>query len=150
LITSLKPEYLHVLLNPLPVYGLAVSVLGLLLALISRTRGARVTALALVFVCTLSAWPVYHYGEAAYDRVKATIDDDGEKWLDEHVRRGEHLIWVFYLVAGLSAIAIAADITSRRWAVPLTIVILVLAGTVLGVGAYIGYAGGRVHYFRGG
>jgi len=33
-----KPEYVHVLLNPLPVYGLAVGVLGLIIALLSKTR----------------------------------------------------------------------------------------------------------------
>jgi hypothetical protein len=31
-----KPEYVHVLLNPLPVYGLAVGVLGLVIALLSK------------------------------------------------------------------------------------------------------------------
>jgi hypothetical protein len=34
------PEYLRVLLNPLPVYELAVGVLGLFLALLSRVRAA--------------------------------------------------------------------------------------------------------------
>ena len=32
------PEYLHVLLNPLPVYGLAMGLLGLVIALVSRSR----------------------------------------------------------------------------------------------------------------
>jgi hypothetical protein len=43
-----KPEYVHVLLNPLPVYGLAVGVLGLVIALLSKTRAARVTALFVI------------------------------------------------------------------------------------------------------
>ena len=51
------PEYLHVLLNPLPVYGLAVGAFGLVIALISRSRAARVTALALVLISGVSAWP---------------------------------------------------------------------------------------------
>ena len=42
-----NPEYLHVLLNPLPVYGLATGVLGLVIALITRAPAARVTALRL-------------------------------------------------------------------------------------------------------
>jgi hypothetical protein len=44
-----KPEYVHVLLNPLPVYGLAVGVAGLFIALLLKTRAARVTARALNF-----------------------------------------------------------------------------------------------------
>ncbi|SRR5713101_4863221 len=141
-----SPEYLHVLLNPLPVCGLAVGVLGLLLALISRTRAARVIALALIFVSAISAWPVYHYGEAAYDRVKAMADSDGDKWLDEHMRRGEQLIYVFYVVAALSAGTIAVEFKLRRAAVPLAISTLILAAGNLGVGCYIAYAGGHVRH----
>jgi disulfide bond formation protein DsbB len=140
------PEYLHVLLNPLPVYGLAVGVLGLLLALISRTRTARVIALTLIFVGAISAWPAYHYGEAAYDRVKAMADSDGDRWLDEHMRRGEQLIYVFYVVAALSAGAVLAEVKLPRAAVPLAISTLILASANLGVGVYIAYAGGHVRH----
>jgi hypothetical protein len=35
-----KPEYVHVLLNPLPVYELAVGGLGVILALLLKTRSA--------------------------------------------------------------------------------------------------------------
>src|SRR6266581_2575901 len=122
-----SPEYLHVLLNPLPVYGLAAGVFGLLLALI--------------FVGAISAWPVYHYGETAYDRVKAMADSDGDKWLDKHVRRGEQLIYVFYVVAALSAGAVPAEFKLRRAAVPLAVSTLILASANLGVGVYVAYAG---------
>lgn len=141
-----KPEYVHVLLNPLPVYGLAVGLLGLIIALLSRTRAARVTALTLVMVSAVSAWPVYHYGEAGYDRVKSMVDEAGDKWLDEHMRRGEQLIYVFYAVAALSAVAIAAEFISMRSAVPLAIATLILATASLGVGAYIAYAGGHIRH----
>ena len=77
--TLSKPEYVRVLLNPLPVYGLAVGVLGLFIALLLRTRAARVTAFALVMLSAASAWPVYQYGEAGYDRVQAMVDEDGLK-----------------------------------------------------------------------
>lgn len=141
-----SPEYLHVLVNPLPVYGLAMGMLGLWPALISRTRAARVIALALIFVGAISAWPVYHYGEAAYDRVKAMADSDGDKWLDEHMRRGEQLIYVFYVVAALSAGAVLAEFKLQRAAVPLAISTLILASADLGVGGYIAYAGGHIRH----
>lgn len=141
-----NPEYLHTLLNPLPVYGLAVGVLGLCVAIISRSRAARVTALVIVFVSALSAWPVYHYGEAGYDRVISMADDAGGKWLDEHQRRAEKLIYVFYAVAGLAVAAIAAEAKFRRAAVPLALVTLLAAAGDLGAGGYIAYAGGRVRH----
>ncbi|HAF13672.1 MAG TPA: hypothetical protein DCK99_08220, partial [Blastocatellia bacterium] len=58
------PEYLHILINPMPVYGLAIGVLALALALILRNQRVTIAALVLVFVTALSAWPTYHYGEA--------------------------------------------------------------------------------------
>jgi hypothetical protein len=141
-----KPEYVHVLLNPLPVYGLAVGILGLIIALLLRTRGARVTALALVMVSAASAWPVYYYGEAGYDRVKTMVDEAGDKWLEEHMRRGEQLIYVFYVVAALSAVGIITEFVVPKAAVPIAIATLILAAANLGVGGYIAYAGGRVRH----
>jgi hypothetical protein len=61
-----QPEYVHVLLNPLPVYGLATGVLGLVLAMALRSRTAQVVALIIILICAASAWPVYQYGEGAY------------------------------------------------------------------------------------
>jgi len=140
------PEYLHVLLNPLPVYGLSMGVLGLVIALILRSRSARLATLAIVFVGAISAWPVYHYGQAGYDRVLSMSDDQGSKWLEEHMRRAEKLIPIFYVVAGLAAATAAAEWKVRRAAVPLAIVTAVLASANLGVGGYIGYAGGHVRH----
>ncbi|HEX8077461.1 MAG TPA: hypothetical protein VF511_06565 [Chthoniobacterales bacterium] len=141
-----NPEYLHVLLNPLPVYGLAMGVVALIFALLVRSRRARFTALLIVFIGAISAWPVYHYGEAGYDRVLAMADDPGAKWLDEHQRRGEKLIYVFYFVAALSAIAAIAEFKFRRAALPLGIATAILASATLGAGAYIAYPGGHVRH----
>src|SRR5207248_7015060 len=140
------PEYMHVLLNPLPVYGLVIAVIGLALALIFRSRPASIIALALVFISGISAWPVLSYGQAAYDRVKSLSDPAGEQWLDEHMARGEKLIWTFYVLAGVSAAGIGVI---TRWPRTLAIVsvsTLALATGTLGIGGYIAYAGGHVRH----
>src|ERR1051325_12198244 len=64
-----QPEYIHVLINPLPVYGLATGLIGLLAALLLRSRPAEIATLILVLITAASAWPVYEFGEQAYDRV---------------------------------------------------------------------------------
>src|SRR5262245_22602291 len=43
-----QPEYIHVLLNPLPVYGLLVGLSGLVIALILKSRRAQIVTLLLV------------------------------------------------------------------------------------------------------
>jgi len=82
-----QPEYLHVLLNPLPVYGLAVALFGLIAAMYLGSRGGQITALVLIFATAISAWPVAHYGEAAEDRVLAVADEAGQAWLKAHAHR---------------------------------------------------------------
>src|SRR5581483_5136091 len=140
------PEYMHVLLNPLPVYGLAIAVIGLALALIFRSRPAIMIALALVFISGISAWPVLSYGQAAYDRVKSMSDPAGEQWLDEHMERGEKLIYAFYVLAGLAVAGIFAPMKWPRMATPLAATTLVVGFATLGIGGYVSYAGGHVRH----
>ncbi len=141
-----SPEYMHVLLNPVPVYGLALGVVGLLLAVIARNRTGIVIALVLVFLSGLSAWPTYHYGEAAYDRVKAMANTTGDQWLDEHMARGEKLISAFYVLAGLALVGMFAPMKWPRSSLPLAIATLLIGCATLGIGFYIAYAGGHVRH----
>ena len=141
-----QPEYVHVLLNPVPVYGLLISWLGLIIAVFLKSRRAQVATLVLVFISSLSAWPVYEFGQQAYDRVLSMTDEDGERWLDEHRDRAEDLIWVYYALAVLSAAAIAVPIKWPKSSAPLVITVILLGAGVLGTGSYIAYAGGRIRH----
>ena len=141
-----QPEYLHVLLNPLPVYGLAIALFGLVAALYLGTRGGQVTALVLVFACAASAWPVAHYGEAAEDRIHVMTDEDGGAWLKAHAQRADNLIYAFYALALLAA---AAIFVPKRWpqtARPLVFATIALAFVSLGAGVYIASAGGKIRH----
>jgi disulfide bond formation protein DsbB len=141
-----QPEYVHVLLNPLPVYGLLVSWIALIAALISKSRRAHIVTLILIFVTSISAWPVYEFGEEGYDRVLAMTDDDGHAWLDEHQARGQKLIYVFYALAILSVAAIVVPLRWPKSSVPLAIVVVLLGAVALGSGCYIAYAGGKIRH----
>jgi hypothetical protein len=141
-----QPEYVHVLLNPVPVYGLLISWLGLIIAVFLKSRRAQVATLVLVLISSLSAWPVYEFGQQAYDRVLSMTDEDGERWLDEHQDRAEDLIWVYYALAVLSAAAIAVPIKWPKSSTPLVIAVILLGAGALGTGSYIAYAGGRIRH----
>ena len=141
-----QPEYVHVLLNPLPIYGLAMGWIGLIIAAVLRSRSAQITTLVLVLIGAASAWPVYEFGEQAYDRVLSMADEPGRAWLDEHRDRGEDCIWFFYGLAVLSAVALVAP---RRWprsAGPLVASVILLGVATLGIGGYIAYAGGKIRH----
>ena len=137
-----QPEYVHVLINPLPIYGLAMGWIGLIIALFLRSRRAQIATLALVLISAAAAWPVYEFGEESYDRVLSMTDDDGHAWLDEHQRRAELLIYFFYALAGLSAFPIKWPKTSTS----LVITTILLGAVVLGMGGYIAYAGGKIRH----
>jgi hypothetical protein len=141
-----QPEYIHVLINPLPVYGLAMGWLGLVIALFLRSRRAQIATLGIVLMSAASAWPVFEFGEQAYDRVLTMADDDGHAWLDEHQHRAEQFIYFFYALALLSAAAIALPIKWPRSSLPFTIAVLLLGALVLGMGGYIAYAGGKIRH----
>jgi hypothetical protein len=141
-----QPEYIHVLLNPLPVYGLLVGWVGLVIAVLLRSRRARIATLTLVLLTSVSAWPVSEFGQQGYDRVLSMADEDGQAWLDEHKERGEDLIWIFYALAILSVIAIAVPIKWPKSSVPLAVAVILVGTVTLGSGAYIAYAGGRIRH----
>ncbi len=141
-----QPEYIHVLINPLPVYGLAMGLLGLIIALFLKSRRGQIVTLIIVLICAASAWPVYEFGEQAYDRVLTMADEPGQAWLDEHKDRGEDLIWFFYALAVLSAIALFAPRVWPRLVRPLVIAVILLGAVTLGIGGYIAYAGGKIRH----
>jgi hypothetical protein len=146
-----QPEYLHVLLNHVPITGLAVAVLGLAIALISRGRRAIVCALTMIAVCSAAAWPVYLTGKASYRTIRKVADDRGTDWLDEHMERADSWTIVY---AGVFLFAVAGVLVPIRWKklqVPFAIATLAVAIGGLAAGAYIAEAGGKVRHpeFRG-
>jgi hypothetical protein len=141
-----QSEYLHVLFNPTPVYGLAMGVLAVLVSIVLRSRSAHLAAMILICVSGLSAWPTYHYGEAAYDRVLSMSDRDGGAWLKEHAARAEKMEFCFYLLAGLSLLALIIPMIWPRTLTLLSLVTLAAALITLGIGGWIAYAGGHVRH----
>ena len=147
-----QPEYIHVLLNPLPVYATGMGVIALAGALLLKSRAAQIVALAIVLIGTASAGPVIYYGHRAYDRVYAMSGPDAQQWLDLHEDRAEDGAWVFYLAAALAALGMAAPWKFPKTARPLGMAALLAAVAALGAGACISRAGGQVRHseFRDG
>jgi hypothetical protein len=141
-----SPEYLHVLLNHVPLTGLIVASLGLLLSLVIRSASAQVCALVLVLVCAASAWPVYVTGKGAYRHIRRIADEAGMDYLDEHLDRADHFT-IVYLPAALSALAGLIIPRFRRTArLPLAWATLGCAVAAIAAGLYISEAGGKVRH----
>ena len=78
--------------------------------------------------------------------MKAMADGEGQKWLEEHIHRGERLIYVFYALGPLALVSIAVGWKWPQAALPLAITTVALATGALGIGGYIAYAGGHIRH----
>jgi len=141
-----RPEYVHVLLNPLPVYATAMGVLALVVALLMRSRQAQMVALIIIVVGCGSLWPVMEYGDRGLDRVKSMSNADGVKWLETHEARADQCAWIFYATAALAAAGLVA-----LWKFPKVatwLVVAALAGALASIaaGGWISRAGGQVRH----
>jgi len=141
-----QPEYIHVLINPLPIYGLAVALIGLVIAILLRSRSGQIAMLCIVLLSSAMAWPVFVFGKRSYDRVLSMSDDDGRAWLEAHEDRAEDLIYFFYALALLSLAAIALPAKFPKSSLPLALVTLLFGIVVLGMGGYIAQAGGKIRH----
>ena len=159
-----QPEYVHVLLNPMPLYGMAAGAFLLawsqlyppLVALIgddSRTgdSGSRNHSkefpngvlVWIILVAVITGLAVY-FGERGYENVGVIADLHGNRWLARHKERAETLMYIFYLT-GFSALG--ALFTQRRkplLALRLVWLTLLLTVASMGAAAWISHAGGQV------
>ena len=141
-----QPEYVHVLLNPLPVYMTAAGVLALTLAMLLHSRQAQLVALVVILVGCGAVWPVVEYGQASYDRVFAMSNHDAQQWLDIHVKRAEQSAPVFYITAVLALAAMILPWKFPKTAPALAAATLVFAVVAIGIGGWISHAGGQVRH----
>jgi hypothetical protein len=141
-----KPEYIHVLLNHLPIYGTILGALALAISLVLRSRAAQITALIITLVAAASAYPVLVSGQRAYKTVRGMSDDDGAEWLDEHMDRAEKTIGVFYFLAFLALAGLLVPIKWPKADWPLAATTLAVALICSGVAVYISQPGGRVRH----
>jgi hypothetical protein len=141
-----KPEYIHVVLNHLPIYGTILGATALAISLLLRSRTAQVTALILTLIAGVSSYPVFVTGQRAYKTIRSISDDAGSDWLDEHMERAERTIGAFYFLAVLAVASLIVPIKWPKSAVPLATLTLVVAILCSGIAVYIAQAGGRVRH----
>jgi hypothetical protein len=139
-----NPAYRHLLINHLPILGLAAGALGLFVAVLMRNRAAQIPALLVVLVMAASAFPVYETGKQSYMSVRRVADADGADWLDAHMDRADLGTRAFYVLAGIALVALVVPIKWPRSGTPLAAITLLGAVACIGVGGWIAQAGGPI------
>lgn len=141
-----QPEYLHVLIHPFPILGMALAAPLLLFALAVRSRGAKEAGLVLIMLASLGALATVKLGQKAYDRVYNGIELESQQWADVHMERAENAQWAFYLTGLLAALALAASRRKPAWDKPATLGALSGALLCSALGGWIAHAGGQVRH----
>lgn len=141
-----SPTYQHMLINHVPIIGLAFAVLTLAAALVLRNHTARLIALGLIFLASGSMWAVNHTGHGAYEVMRAVVDDPGTDWMDAHMDHAEAAEPAFYALAALTLVACLLPLRWPRTALPLACGSLVLGLVCLGLSGWIAKAGGQIRH----
>jgi len=141
-----QPEYVHILLHPLPVLGLAVAVICLVLGLVFKSKGAVGISLFLIALTAASAYPLFQSGEKAEHLLEDGFDKESSAWVDEHESRAETAIYLFYVTAFVAVVALVIRPVVPGFARGATWAALALACLCILAGAWIGSAGGRINH----
>ena len=107
------PEYLHLLLEPLPVFGFALGMIFLVAGLIMNQNKTRMLALVVIIA---SAGSVHWYLKmrlATEPRVAATISTTFHPLIKEQTERRQASAWIYYAVAIAGIVALFAGSGGR-------------------------------------
>jgi hypothetical protein len=119
----LDPEYAHLLMESLPLYGLAFGVTLLIVAYVVNERKCRMLALGLIFLSCASVWPYLDFRLKATPRILATRAVEYGPIIRAQTQLRQNTAWPYYLMAGTSLVVMAMTHSRHaRWGVVVVII----------------------------
>jgi hypothetical protein len=106
-------EYLHLVLENLPLYGVACGVLMLLVAQMAGEKKSRLLALLLITACCASVWPYQELRVKAEPRIVATRDPALKPFIDKQTERRAGVNWAFYTMAAVSGLTLLLQMAGK-------------------------------------
>ncbi len=140
------PAYRHVLLNHLPITGLAIAWVVLLMGTIEGRERSILFGLFLVLAASSSGIVVMETGDDAYPSVYDLLNGTGRAWLDHHTDLADRWGFLVTLNAILAAIAIGVGLWRESLRRLTGIVLLVSTVMSLAAAGVIAEAGGKIRH----
>ena len=122
------PEYLHLLIEPLPLYGLGIGLMFFIIAFVFGERRCRLLALALICVSCASVWPYTDLRSKATPRILATRPPEYASVIQEQTSRRREWNWPYYVMTLFSVVAIFAGHSPRGRPI---LIVVVVGGALL-------------------
>lgn len=122
------PEYAHLLLEPLPLYGLGLGLVLLTVAALAGETKSRLLALLLMGVSCASVGPYLSFRLSATPRILATRPVAVGPEIERQTQLRERVAWAYYLMAGacLAALGMVGGRHGRH-----VLAVVILCGTAL-------------------
>ena len=141
-----NPAYRHVLLNHLPITGLAIAACALAWAMVENRWRSMILGLSLCLVTSASAVLVMQSGDAAYPFIFDQIGGTGQTWLDHHVELAERWGRLLPANAVLAAIALATGSRYASCRRRMSGLVLITTAFSLAAAGVIAQAGGHIRH----
>jgi hypothetical protein len=141
-----NPAYRHMLLNHIPIIGLALALVVLLAGLAWRQNALLFTGLVLVAIASGCSIVVAHYGDAAYTAIYDTLDGAGRKWLDYHAELAQTWLPVLIANAVLAVLATALGMARRRLLPWAAVAVALATLAAIGAAGIVARAGGQIQH----
>jgi len=103
------PEYLHLLLEPLPLFGLGIGLVFLIMSFVFGEVKSRLLALGIICVSCASVWPYIDLRDKATPRILATRSPDFAPLIQEQTQRRKDWSWPYHAMTLLSAAALLSS-----------------------------------------
>jgi hypothetical protein len=121
-------EYLHLLLEPVPLFGLAFGLMFLIAATALRAKLVAVIALIVIAVSCLSVHEAVQLRIKAEPRVLALQDAAFHPLIKQQTERRSSTTWIYYSIASVCVLAIALGRGSRGVVVGIVTIVVCSAG----------------------
>lgn len=121
-------EYLHLLLEPLSLFGLAFGLLFLIAAMALRANMVQMLALIVIAISCLSVQPAVKLRIQSEPRILALQDPAFHPLIKLQTQRRSDSTWVYYGIAAVCVIGIALGRGKRRVIVGAVTIVVCSAG----------------------
>lgn len=101
-----NPEYLYLLLEPMALYGLFFGLLFFITSLALKQDKARMIALFMIAISSLSVFPYRAEKSSAMERALVVRDAGYTRMMKKHALVRDQALWVHYALAGAALLAL--------------------------------------------
>jgi hypothetical protein len=131
----LNAHVLHLFLGHFPIAGLLAGVIGLLASALIRNNQARLSALCIVMIASLSVVLASETGQ----RIESSGSDQEETLLEKHIERFDRVRYYYYGLAAVAALALVATPNQPGALMLFSWLTVFYGAAMVGVGVWIAH-----------